>query len=85
MVSAAANPWWLAQQFPCNAGARLLSAGGMDALQAADQLDRLRLGIGHGRHLNNRNCILCGSSPAGLAHILAECTVLRPARQVFLA
>jgi hypothetical protein len=85
--SSQAQPYHLSQQFPCNAGARLLEADHLDVLKEAAAWDAFRLCLGDGRHLKSKQCILRGGMDAGHAHILAtwHCQAVSLERASFLA
>ena len=77
----------LAQHGPTSAGARLLAAGDLVLLQAADDWERLRLGLIQCVAIPSvsKCCKLCGMLNADLSHLLASCSFLSPARACFLS
>jgi hypothetical protein len=77
------------QQYPMSVGARLLEAGHMDLLWAAEDYDLLRLGcVAFSRRdsdTRTRCCALCHQPGVSMPHILAECAALAQLRESFLA
>jgi hypothetical protein len=77
----------LSQHGPSSGAARLLDAGSLDLLSAADDWDKFRLGLVPLAHGSGQAgvCLLCGSGDHGDAHLLASCTSLVSQRRHFLS
>ena len=81
--SSYSRPYHMVQQFPCSAGGRLLAAGFLTHLHAADAWECFRLSIGAEVALRKGPCLLCGGRDFGHVHVLASCPMLWTARQHF--
>jgi len=73
------------QTLPLSAAGRLLAEGRMEVLLAADDWEKLRVGLVriHPRGQSNL-CALCGEVSRGVGHLLAVCPVTESARLSFL-
>ena len=77
----------LAQPGPVSAGGRLLDAGFLSSLHAADDFDRFRLGLVCKFNMMGdiKVCCLCKGLVHGASHLLASCSAVLLERRNFLS